>query len=227
VVISIIALLIGVLLPALGRSRDVARRVKCQVNMRSIGTSLQMYMDTEGKGLYLPKVRPINDGGNENDPTLMAVMEKYITSAMPFRNSELEDWTVSDPFRCPSDLGGYGEVGQSDKPAWAQIGWSYRYFPGELMVAAELITVRNPHFGVSKAYEAQGNRAFILTDYDDWHHPRWKNIALDTDMTEEGKWNRNGLFYGDWHTAPAKFVNEETGRDFFADVIKFGGGLGG
>jgi len=195
--------------------------------MRSIGTSLQMYMDTEGKGLYLPKVRPINDGGNENDPTLMAVMEKYITSAMPFRNSELEDWTVSDPFRCPSDLGGYGEVGQSDKPAWAQIGWSYRYFPGELMVAAELITVRNPHFGVSKAYEAQGNRAFILTDYDDWHHPRWKNIALDTDMTEEGKWNRNGLFYGDWHTAPAKFVNEETGRDFFADVIKFGGGLGG
>jgi len=79
VVISVIALLMGLLIPTLGKSRDNARRVKCQVNMRSIGQALQTYMDTESRGQQiLPKVRPINEGGNDNDPTLLDIMAKYM-----------------------------------------------------------------------------------------------------------------------------------------------------
>src|SRR4051812_48621538 len=52
VVIGIIALLISMLLPALGRARAQANLVKCQSNLRQIGQGLHMYA-SQNKG-YLP-----------------------------------------------------------------------------------------------------------------------------------------------------------------------------
>jgi prepilin-type N-terminal cleavage/methylation domain-containing protein/prepilin-type processing-associated H-X9-DG protein len=46
VVIAIIALLIGILLPALGRARAVGRQVVCLSNQRQIGAGLLMYADS-------------------------------------------------------------------------------------------------------------------------------------------------------------------------------------
>jgi prepilin-type N-terminal cleavage/methylation domain-containing protein len=226
VVISVIALLVGLLIPTLAKNREATRRLKCQINMRSLGQGLQMYMDTESRGqMLLPKVRPINEGGNDNDPSLLDIMAKYISAPVPFRPSENADWVVTEPFRCPSDVGGVKL--DEPRPTWAQIGWSYRYIAGEVIFAAEAITVRNPQFGVSRAYEKSGNLSYIMVDFDSWHHPRWKSIANDNDMSEEQKWDRNGLFYGDWHVGKAAYVPNDRASAFISDVVQFGGGLGG
>lgn len=45
VVIAIIAILASLLLPALARSKDTARRVRCVSNLRQLGLATQMYWD--------------------------------------------------------------------------------------------------------------------------------------------------------------------------------------
>jgi len=51
VVIGIIAILIGILLPALNRARESANAVKCAANLRSVGQGIALLL-VENKGVY-------------------------------------------------------------------------------------------------------------------------------------------------------------------------------
>ena len=52
VVVSIIALLVSILLPALSQAREQAKRVYCSGNLRQIGLACEMY--AQDNNLYLP-----------------------------------------------------------------------------------------------------------------------------------------------------------------------------
>jgi prepilin-type processing-associated H-X9-DG protein len=53
VVVAIIAVLVAVLLPALGNAREIGRRVVCQSKIRQFGLGVQMYLD-DFDGCYFP-----------------------------------------------------------------------------------------------------------------------------------------------------------------------------
>ena len=53
VVIAVIALLIGLLLPALGRAREAGRAAVCMSNQRQIGMALMLYAEAEKE--YIPR----------------------------------------------------------------------------------------------------------------------------------------------------------------------------
>ena len=144
VVIAIIALLIGVLLPALGKARDSARRVVCLNNLRSWGLAFQLYMDNESKGV-IPYAIAATDGslvGGENDPSLLTVLDDYFDAALPKRDPATPDdaprYLADGPFVCPGDRGINGVT------AWALFGTSYFYPPAASMAFIETFPLTPP-----------------------------------------------------------------------------------
>jgi prepilin-type N-terminal cleavage/methylation domain-containing protein len=228
VVIAVIALLVGITLPALGKSRETARRTKCLTNLKGIGVGLSLYMDTESKGRLLPKVRPLNTGSNQNDPSLLDVMSKYVDAALPYEQTAGE-WIVGDPWKCPSDSRSFDE-GAGFRPQWQSYGTSYNYPPGEFMIGLEILTIppERAQLGVSRAIELRGNATPVLIDADNWHHPRWEQFARGGgELAENQRWDRNGLYFADWRADKTLYPTAEYLSEFVEQAITLSGGPGG
>jgi prepilin-type N-terminal cleavage/methylation domain-containing protein/prepilin-type processing-associated H-X9-DG protein len=69
VVIGIIAILVSLLLPTLGRAREAAQRTACLANLRQIGQMMAMYANDNKDGLII--------GTRESTATEAAVQENY------------------------------------------------------------------------------------------------------------------------------------------------------
>jgi prepilin-type N-terminal cleavage/methylation domain-containing protein len=72
VVISIIALMLAVLMPTLGKAREMARTLVCQTNLKSLGTSWQAYASDNSGNLVCAMTMDGSASGDVGDPLLYA-----------------------------------------------------------------------------------------------------------------------------------------------------------
>ncbi|MFG0248904.1 MAG: type II secretion system protein [Phycisphaeraceae bacterium JB051] len=88
VVISIIALLVAILLPALGKARNAAKAMMCLANQRQIGVGASIYSNDQNDGI-LPFAT--------SNGWWISILEKQMPTAGPSY-----DFERTSLFRCPS-----------------------------------------------------------------------------------------------------------------------------
>lgn len=127
VVIAIIAILAGMLLPALNKAREKARAIKCVANLKQLGTAVTMYADMYNG--YAP-------ANQQNYPNMSSMQ---IWNAVLVKEDLLK---VSAVFYCPSQYPG--------KALWpmTDANWSYWTY-GMRPQTSNGSDYQNKHFRIS------------------------------------------------------------------------------
>jgi len=137
VVIAIIAILIGLLVPGLGRAIYLSKETKCSSNLKQIGFGWNVYLKEHGK---FPPEGQFDWGGvdwYETSPGGIVSSERPVN---PYIGATLREQSRAEIFMCPLDTGAkyfgrgdlvYSFAGQSaadDKKQtiFSQVGTSYR-----------------------------------------------------------------------------------------------------
>jgi len=191
VVIAIIALLMSILMPALSRARDLAKRIHCMNNLRTLGQAWYMYQDdNDGKLCHgnptntdateWPWIRSPTGPGDPADPT---EREKE-----GIRQGALFPYTKNiDVYRCPADarkkvvgketFGSYSIAGGANGEGWGGVVQAKSYL-GIKNLATKYIFVeecdtRGPNVGswVMELYKLPTKSEWV-DPFAAWHRDR-------------------------------------------------------
>jgi prepilin-type N-terminal cleavage/methylation domain-containing protein len=121
VVIAIITLLFAVLLPALRLAKELAKRTRCQANLKQIALAWNMYLDDNDGCFYYGINANLNYGGWKGmqnwEPR---PLNRYLNLA-----PDLQTENEAKVFCCPADRGGVPGPALREK-AYLYLGTSYQ-----------------------------------------------------------------------------------------------------
>lgn len=205
VVIAIIAVLAALLLPALARAKEHAKRTQCTNNNRQIGLGWSMYAD-ENQNIYPVTVGWGDFGGHRGAPTPTTLwLIPYFGIDVDNTNRPLNKYVISgESWHCPSDKGdpNYGalncfvEYGNSYCTQWAVESWGVRHISGDNSTGAT---------GPIKSTEV-GTRPVTKIIQGDWI---WENAGFNPSLNPP--WHsykgqrRYVMLFGDNHVEFFRF----------------------
>jgi prepilin-type N-terminal cleavage/methylation domain-containing protein/prepilin-type processing-associated H-X9-DG protein len=122
VVIAIIGVLIGLLLPAVQKIRELANKIHCASNLHNIGIAIMNYTDTYNRfpdAADTPTVPTVPD----NKGPLYTVIGPFCENNQTWNGQLTGNQSVSKIFICPSDLFRYKPSGTSFGPNGQLDSW--------------------------------------------------------------------------------------------------------
>jgi prepilin-type N-terminal cleavage/methylation domain-containing protein/prepilin-type processing-associated H-X9-DG protein len=186
VVISVIALLMGILVPALGKARNAAKRTFCQSNLRQIGVAFRAYLDDNRDIMPLACAFPwdITDTAN---PCYAPPITKLLGPLLK----------QPEVFICKSDI---------EQKYYLREGKTSYYYRGRHLTPTECRdglggrTISTSFFAQNGAKE---KNIEVMKDFDDFHPRSGRKKDPDSVLGINYVSGVNYL-YADWHVSDNK-----------------------
>jgi prepilin-type N-terminal cleavage/methylation domain-containing protein/prepilin-type processing-associated H-X9-DG protein len=164
VVIAVIALLIGILLPALASAKRAGRAAVCLSNFRQLALGWNMYCD-ENRDVMLP-LRPADAGGGVSNPA----NQYEVGNGLKYRPR----WIAT--------MGSYVGLHPFDEPSTADIRQDYQGKVYQCPEAAERTDERNHCYGYN--YQFLGNSRTVNGRF--WNYPLRRSRIMSLSGTVLG-----------------------------------------
>ncbi|MCX6895698.1 MAG: prepilin-type N-terminal cleavage/methylation domain-containing protein [Verrucomicrobia bacterium] len=206
VVIAIIAILAGLLLPALAKAKEKAKRTQCMSQMRQIGLALVMYSDSND-GLVPTNHNTYDFANPIAEPNILQVL-------IPYLGGKLDGVSPNPVYACPTlkPSASFGTTPASD----ASIS------PNQMVLDRKLTTITKPS-SIIVFQEGTARSSTLLTEpewysgtrnhYTQWHTYIQVSPTVGIEYSSNAHEQGGNLIFCDGHAAYSQY-KKLTSLDF-------------